>query len=63
MLSVGRLEENKGFHVLAAALAELRARAGQRRRLALGAGRRRSVPPRIDGAAAPASLACTWPDA
>ncbi len=28
LLSVGRLEENKGFHVLAAALAELRARAG-----------------------------------
>jgi glycogen(starch) synthase len=28
LLSVGRLEENKGFHVLAAALAELKARAG-----------------------------------
>jgi glycosyltransferase involved in cell wall biosynthesis len=30
LLSVGRLEENKGFHVLAAALGELRARAGGR---------------------------------
>jgi glycogen synthase len=28
LLSVGRLEENKGFHVLAAALAEVKARAG-----------------------------------
>ena len=28
LLSVGRLEENKGFHVLAAALAEMRARPG-----------------------------------
>ena len=45
LLSVGRLEENKGFHVLAAALAELQGARRRRRGLALGAGRRRPVSP------------------
>ena len=56
LLSVGRLEENKGFHVLAAALAELRAGAGGGagwRWVLVGDGPYR---PRIAGAIAAAGL-------
>ncbi len=57
LLSVGRLEENKGFHVLAAALAELKARAGSGagwRWVLVGDGPYR---PRIAGAIDAAGLA------
>ena len=60
LLSVGRLEENKGFHVLAAALGALRdhAHGDRRRALALGDRRRRPVPrPRSTRAIAAAGIA------
>ena len=66
LLSVGRLEENKGFHVLAAALARADGARRRRRRLALGAGRRRPVSPahrRRDRRRRARRRASTWPDA
>ena len=50
LLSVGRLEQNKGFHVLADALAALRDHSAPHRRrpLALGHRRRRPVPAALE---------------